>query len=314
MSDYLDDGAFFLREGSAKISEHMDRYTCIQSVLNVALGIERILKEILFRVNPLYILINPDFKNSAPLFYGEKIIDSEKSNKDMEKTPNGDVLTYSNSLLRACYFSKSTLDNKSLLFKISNYRDIIAHNKLSLINVDELKILLQRDLYRLVKSYSEEMGCSDSKFFGNANIKLADLSASLQEDVALSLAALFESHLSRWKQLKNRPGFINDKDKVTEEIMLTDNKKTCTCPACKNTAIIYGKNISEFNVVTHQLNHIGTRVSALKCQYCKLILTDYKYLDYLGLSKTFDTSDASDSADIDELEVSSDVPFASVVS
>jgi ribosomal protein S27E len=283
----VDDAALFLREAVHRIDAQMSKEASIQAAINLALGMERILKEILWRVNPLFILINPGFKNAMPLLYGEKVLPEEKTSSELAANPDGDVLTFRNSLLRACTCSKVTLANKGLLFHISSVRDVLAHNRLALIDFEKLKVMLQRDVYPLLKSYAGELDYSLGKFLVGQDIKLAELSAKLEPDVAQSLQRLLDSHKSRWNQLHKNAGYTEDKDAVTAEVLTSSYKVPMQCPACFNKAVVYGKPEFEYSALEQKEVLIGVRVGRLRCHYCKLDLSDYKYIDHLGLNGVF---------------------------
>lgn len=293
MSEFLEDGGLFLREATLRIAPDMSRDVCIQAAFNLSLGVERILKEVLWRVNPLYVLVNPAFKNSMPVLYESQILQSERKSAELASDPDGDVLTFRNSLVRASTCSRVTLDNKALLFQLAFYRDVIAHHRLSMIDDSKLRMLLQRDSYPLIHAYADELKCKLGSLLGGKDIKLAKLSAQLQDDVEKALALLMDGHGKTWKQLKVHPGFIAEKERITREILGSECKAKFKCPACGNIAVIYGRPEVEYNPTEKHEIAIGVRVTKLKCQFCKLELTDYKYIDHLGLSKVLAESVAS---------------------
>ena len=46
------------------------------ATLWLAIGLEKLLKGILYSINPLYILKNPEFKNSIQVFYSDKVFNN----------------------------------------------------------------------------------------------------------------------------------------------------------------------------------------------------------------------------------------------
>lgn len=285
MGEYLDDAALFLREASRLVERNMTKASAVQAVMNLGLGMERVLKEILWRINPTYILINPAFKNSMPLLYSERLIGKSTEIAD---EPDGDVLSFRNSLVRACACSKVAAENKSLLYAISHYRDIVAHNRLSLLELDKVQLLLKRDFYPLAKDFSGEIDCSSNRLFDGHEVKLAELAASLEEDLEKVVSRTLSSHLARWNSLRGTTGFISNKEDVTSEILGTPNKAPVQCPACGNVAVLYGAPVYEFNQFEHREVCVGVRVVKLKCQFCKLEISDYRLIDHMGLAKVFD--------------------------
>ena len=96
----------------------MTGFEIINLTMCFALAIERLLKGILFDVNPLYILMEPDFKNSCKVLYSRKLIPEKVDSNELAKNTNEDVITYRNSLIMAQHFSSTISNNKALLFHI----------------------------------------------------------------------------------------------------------------------------------------------------------------------------------------------------
>ena len=243
MNSYHTDSGLFFKEVSIKINAQMNRAQVVQQTMSFALGLKRTLKAILFDINPTYVLIEPSFKNSVNLFYKHKLISPVVGSKDILENPNGDVLTFKNSLLRALYFSATAKKYKNTLFKIADARDIIAHNNLSYLNINDLRLTLQRDFYPMLKSFSDELGIKPGHYFAGASLKISKISSELQDNLEDKIKLVLETHTGKWYHLKGSPGFIADKDSVTNEILGTDNKAKQECPACKNDAVLYLKPI-----------------------------------------------------------------------
>ncbi len=281
---YVKDSLTFFKIVSTGVKQNLSNTEIIGLTMNLALGIERLLKGILYSTNPLYILITPEFKNSLPIFYQSKIIKEATGTKEIADTPNEDVITYKNSLLRAQLISKVTYDNKGLLFTISNARDIIAHHELSKLDFTALKTLLLRDYYPLMKDYSKELGIKTQVIFEGKHIQLARLSSKLQDTIGKQIDLRFEAIRSTYKMLSSNPGYMADKDYLTKESYNKGNKFLVTCPCCNNSALIYAKPIFEYNQFEKAEIKIGYDIKKLKCFYCKLEIEDYKELDFLKIS------------------------------
>lgn len=283
MNNYHHDSGKFFKYVSIGIQKELDDFQVIQLTLNFALGVERLLKGILYDVNPTFILIEPGFRHSIQSLYSHKIIEESKSSGELAANPNNDVITYRNSLLRAQHISKACFDHKNLLFSISNARDIIVHHELKNLDITKLREILQRDFYPFLKSVSSDLGIKQGHYFDGSHIKLARLSSSLQTDLEKKIKLLLETHIGTWNVLKNRGGFIEDKNSVTEEILTTSHKEATDCPACNNKAVIYLNPIEEFNPFEKKSIIIGYEVKKLKCQYCKLEIKDSSILDHLEI-------------------------------
>jgi len=275
MNKYIKDSFFFLRTTSRSISKRMNDEKVIHATLNLALGLERILKGILFDINPLYILLNPEFKNSVQCFYSKSIIDK----KQLAKAVDEDVITYRKSLLRSQVFSKCCTDYTNVLFKISDARDIIVHHELNRLDIKSLREILIRDYYPMMKAFVDELKIPKNKIFDGVHIKLSTLSSSLQSDLESKISLMLETHREKWKMLKNNPGFIEKRQLVTSNVLRDINNEECFCPSCENPAVLYLSPIFEFSPVDGERYQIGSEVIKLKCQFCKLETDEPSVLD-----------------------------------
>jgi len=289
-NEFIKDGSFFLRKASELIASRdtLSRLDIVEGILFFSLGMERLLKGILYNLNPIYVLKSQDFKNSVSIFYGDNLLPNFKHNQEIAKSPNADVLTFKLSLLRAKSVSNVTESNTALLFALSNYRDIIAHNRLSLLEVDTAKILLLRDYYKLIRDYCGELDLPASSFMGSFEIKLGSMSSEHQESIEEKVAIRLESHSKRWEQLKKVDGFVDKMASRTKSRRESSYKsrdsysEIAECPACHNDALI---NIEvDFDFSDGQVTPVGAFVSSLKCLFCKLVIEDYDVMDYLDLN------------------------------
>lgn len=283
MNDYIHDSGLYFKDISKRINNNIADFEIINLTMNLAIGLEKFLKGLLFDINPTYILIEPVFKNSVQILYKEVLLKGKDISTDLTKNPNGDVITFRNSVLRTQCVSKTTYENKNILFMLSDARDIIAHCKLKHLDLAKYKQLLLRDFYPLLKAYSIETNIKRGHFFSGSHIRLVNISSKLQETLESEISLLLDAHLEKWKSLKGIAQFVEQKDKITYEISETPNKEIVICPACENESVLYLKPIYEFNPSNGEEILIGNEIKKLKCQYCKLEIVDSKKLDYLDI-------------------------------
>jgi hypothetical protein len=138
--EYLNDAKKLISMASSHIEQDMSYEQLMYAMTFFSFGIERLLKHLLIKVNPAFILKDGNFKNAAPSLYKDKFVSSEK-NSQITDTPDSDVITFRISLQRALLFSKSVNDNKQLLYSLANYRDILAHRPTS--EIDATKFMSQ---------------------------------------------------------------------------------------------------------------------------------------------------------------------------
>lgn len=284
-NNYIIDSGHFFKEISKRINKDITEFEVIQLTMNFAIGLEKFLKGLLSQINPTFILIKPDFRNSLQILYKDKILPEtiKESSNEIENKSDSDVITFRNSILRAQFISKVTYENKNILFNLSEARDIIAHCELKLLDIPKYKTMLLRDFYPLLMAYSKETNIKSGHFFSGSHIKLASISSKLQENLVAEVALLLDSHNGKWKTLSGNKGYIEDKTKITQEILNTPYKEDINCPACENTALLYIKPIyesfhsKEFEVLT------GFGINKLKCLFCKLEIKESKIIDFLNI-------------------------------
>ena len=288
-NEYQNDGIQFLRRASESVSEEMSVQEIVEATLFLALGIERILKGILFAINPIYIYKLSEFKNTAPILYPH-LMTSKVDNKEVSSSPDCDVLTFRQSLSRARVFSPTTAKHVSLLVSLSNYRDIIVHNVISALDIGKAQTLLMRDLYVLLNDYREELNVEPDEIFGSHQRKLVSISITHQDSVKDRLAIKLDFHRRQWEKFSaGNADFVSKMRKRSDYIKNKINDKYETyveeieCPACKNEALVTIE--VDFDYCEGQAIATGVFVSDLQCLYCQLKIDEYDEMDALDLNE-----------------------------
>ncbi len=287
-NEYFKDASTFLQKTASNIIEEAINIKAVESILFFALGMERILKGILYDLNPIYVYKNQDFKNTVSILYKDRLADNYGKNKEISNTPDADVLSFKLSLLRAKSISQTTEKYTSLLFSLSNFRDIIAHTTLSSLDLSKAKKMLLRDFFPLLKKYSDELNIPLSYFVGPHERKLVSISIENQEFVEEKLKLKIDSHQNRWEGVRNNLSFIEKmKIKTANAIQSSDIKRDSfyelmPCPACENDALLL-INI-DYDYSDGHAAQTGAFVSKLKCLFCHLIIEDYDEIDHLKLN------------------------------
>lgn len=285
-NEFLNDASFFLQRASKVIisKKEIEKGGVIEGILFFALGMERVLKAILFNLNPVYVYKSQEFKNSIYLLYKDHLLPNFQKNKEIARSPDADVLTFKLSLLRAKAISETTEKHTSLLFSLSSYRDIIVHNNLSFLNIDKARTLLLRDFYPLISDYCKELKLPLNFFTGPVKSELVSITSEHQESIGEKIRIKLESHLQRWKEHKKESGFLEKMQEKTISIYETSKTKDSLielieCPACNNDSLLYFELDFDYPDTTP----VGIFVSELRCLFCKLIIEDYEEIDYLKL-------------------------------
>lgn len=290
-NDYTKDASMIFQNISRKIADGQydnNNIEIIDGVLWFAIGVEKLLKGLLYNINPTYILEKPEYENSAIYLYSDKIL-----NKEGLKADNINVITFTKSLVRVSNFCETILHNKHAFMNLRDLRDTIAHKPIKQLNIDDLRLLLLRDFYPLLKSLSDSMNIGgDLYFFNNLNAKLAQISSSLETDIAKALKIRIDGILKDWNTKKKAPGQSELKFKQKTLSLLSDDYTyPCKCPCCKNYAVVYTKPIYEFNPIEKKLMVVSVETQKLICGYCGFDTNKYNELDYLKIQPEIEKKD-----------------------
>ncbi len=260
----------------------MSNQDIIQGVLNFAIGMERILKGILYNINPTYILVAPEFRNSLPILYDTRIINREKNNNVLNIKLNRDVITFRNSLLRSSSVSKSAQNNKNKLFSLSNLRDVIAHHEIEIMDINQARNILQRDFYFIILDFVDEFGLNKFNCFGEYENNINALAKKHQQDIKNIIRLKIEEHRLKWEKLDKASEIISRKHSITNELLESDYRHETSCPACNQPAILYTEADYVIDTDTAEKTIIGQFVRKIRCEFCGLIIDDAGELDELG--------------------------------
>lgn len=292
-SEYLTDSQRLIRMSSAHICENMSYEQIVHSMTFFSFGIERLLKHILFNVNPVFVLKNGDFKNAAPCLYKERFISTEK-NEQISVKPNHDVITFRTAMQRALLFSSAVQKNKQLLYALAQYRDTLAHRPTSEIDITKACRLIARDGVCLVEDICSELSVTPSDFFGEDLKRLDNLSKKIvtQENLTQTMESLFSEHMKIWDNRKINESFVSHADVITESKLSSSGHdysyENFTCPACTNEAIARIVADYEFDKVDQTAFVTGVFVDEIHCYYCDLHLDDYEELDFVDINSIFE--------------------------
>jgi len=196
--------------------------------------------------------------------------------------------------------SQVTLQHKGLLFALSGYRDVIAHCDLDLLDTNNTRLLLLRDVAPLLKEYAAELGVPMTHFVAGLELRLLALAAENQEDVERRVRMKLDGHARRWEQLRNVPGYSEKMGEKTSNITQVRHWDVLECPACHNEALaeidadyVYEKEIDE-------AIFMGVFVKQLRCLYCKLVIKDYREIDHLRLNELLNRKVVEDEPEPDD--------------
>ena len=285
MNEHLKDSLVFLKKYNTLISSEMDKEQVIEAILHLAIGIERILKAILWDINPVYVLKDLSFKNSAQILYKHKLISENLSNKEFKQNPNSYVLTFRTALFQAKEFSPITMKHFNALFALSNYRDTIAHRSLKELDIEKLKKFLLHDSLNIIKDYSHEFNIPLTEFIGDKIKTLEFLSKDYEGDLSEKIQRKIKFYSSEWERVKQDPTQAKRIEKLYEIHNDNTSFDHAECPACGNAAQFSAE--IDYDYSDGQVWAAGVYPTALKCPFCGFSVTDDEEMDFLKLHEIF---------------------------
>lgn len=284
---YLNDAKSHVGLAAPAIAEGATSDQRFQAVVLVAVGVERLLKHIIAKVNPALILKSQDF-DSVVLHCHREAITATDRISDLEKKASPDVITLKASIQRASIFSKGVKDNAQFIHTLADFRDIALHRSCGDLDIPKVDRLLCLDLYNVIRDISADLSLSTQDFLGEHSSRLEKLSEELiaQDNFQASMEALLERHRMIWEARSQNARTVSHADKVTTAYLTKRSETTeCPCPACGNSAVVtlepdYDYDYDPDDGTT--LGYIsGVYVTDIQCLYCSLRLDEYDQLKYV---------------------------------
>lgn len=284
MASYYEDARSFLSKCSALVKVQMLDTDILDATLFFAIGMERLLKALLSRLNPVFVYVDQSFKNTAPLLYKEHLAPSAHWNKEFAKQPDEKVIAYRLALLRAKEFSPAANRHYSTLLDLSDLRDIIVHRQLSEFDFDKAKSLLAAFL-PITRDFATECEVSLPELIGDLIHGLEFLTkqyAGTTEERVKKKLEYYRSQWDGWKDDQVQSGRIQQLHGIYDDPEAHDHAE---CPACGNVAEFSAE--LDYDYADGQLYPVGVYPTALRCPFCGFFTDDGEEMDYLGLQEVF---------------------------
>ena len=279
-NQYFADAKYFFKKSTPMITQNASKDEIIGAMLFFALGIERLLKSILWEINPIFVFTDQSFKNMAPALYSDKLLPSHKQNKEFSKKPNADVLTFKRSLLRAKEFSAATNKHLNVLFALSNYRDNIAHLPLEKIDFEKAKKLLIDHYISVGSDYSNELNIPIEELIGDQPPGLELLAKTSLSETERDIKQKLLSHHQYWKRISEDPSKSDKISKLNKKYeRMADQYGLVECPACGNTAEIFVE--PNYDYSDGEVWIVGIFPTSMYCEYCGLALETPEELNFI---------------------------------
>ena len=283
---YLRDAPIFLGHTATLLCSAETRETVPLALSSAAFGCERLVKAVLWELNPVYVLKDGAFSNSVPVLHAHTLRASARGSGEIKAQPDADVLTFRVALLRGRCVCEVTDRHAAALHFLSSARDIVAHCDLALLDPDKARRFLLRDFYCIVKDYADRFEQKADIWLAGRFYPMADLAAKHQDEPSASLAIKTSAAKKKWAELRGVKGYTEKmRSKTAQAVRQKTNSNrvfaTTACPACEQEAVLFVELDSDEGGGGNVL--LGAYPRTLQCLFCKLNLDDYNELRELKL-------------------------------
>ena len=286
IDQFKQDAQELISIAATHINDSMTSTQVIQATTFYAFGVERLLKHILWSINPVFVLKNGDFKNAAPCLYKSLFINADKHGETFSK-PDPEVISLRIAMQRALIFSKVVKENSQLLFSLANYRDILAHKALDEIEIEKAKMLLLRDGIKFIDGICNEFHLDINAFFGKSVSRITKISERIisQERFTEAMIARLAKHRTEWSSREHDSAFLREASGITASLIESD-AEDCSytpfkCPACNQQAVARIEPDYDYDPAEKSSYVTGIFVENVQCYFCGLRLESYQELNYV---------------------------------
>uniref|UniRef100_A0A7V3E8M4 Uncharacterized protein n=1 Tax=Ignavibacterium album TaxID=591197 RepID=A0A7V3E8M4_9BACT len=280
-NEFFFEATSFISKANDIKKPKMIDYDAILSFLLSAIGIEKILKGILYDINPIFVLKNPNFDVSSKAFYVNQFI----TQKNIPDLANYETISFSTAIQRAKLFSKTVSSNISLLKKIADTRNVIAHNISADVDRRFIRSFLLSEFKILINDFSKELKFRKDQFFTPLPWEIQKYSEEkeeLEKSIKEVMTAKIKEHKIIWEKRKSDKSFFEEKMKLTLKSEKIGESITISCPSCNNLSLLYYKPDVEYS--DRQFWVTGFYVTELECFFCDFNVWEYSEIDYLRLN------------------------------
>lgn len=249
--------------------DNMNLHEMLQPVLFFAIGVESLLKGILYDVNKLLVYESVSIFKAALHIYANNEADEKTKSLSLEK-----------SFECASYFSEKTKNNKTTISNLGKTRNTIVHGLVSDLEKSNLESILN-NFKRVISEYQNEIGCNliDNPL---SSEELQKIDRSLKDKIQEKL----NEHKKLWNKKQKDKEFLKDAryKTATNQKCSTNDITFIKCPACEQPALLYWTcDDYDFDYHGNQIFH--KFISSFYCFFCELQIQNSKEIDYLKFSE-----------------------------
>jgi hypothetical protein len=277
-----------------EVDQDNDEYT-VDSCLYFAFGAERMTKAVLWNVNPCFVYENNKFDNLILVLYGEHFVASPPKTKDH---PNSNTIGNAEALFRAKAFSKTVSQHYGKLTLLADYRNIIAHDRLSKLDTSAIRRFMRAYFYLIVTAFASEVGIDTAHSFGEIFDYLKGDSERLVM-VETTMDDTLRTHRELWATTSQDAFEVEVRERTTISLLNQHSVNEATrtqlfpCPACAQPAVLKIENDSPdgrifgryYEPGSNALGYIGLgyHIDHLWCCFCGFRVFSQVEMDYLEL-------------------------------
>jgi hypothetical protein len=290
LNQYHFDAANFIGRVAQLAKPRMDDDDALLCVLLLAIGVERLLKGMLYNINPVFVFNKMTFNNAFPLLAYE-LLSTLPTNMKLPELDRAEreTISLSQAITRCRYFSSTVKTHEALLRKLAETRDIIAHGETITVDRQFIRPLLIKEFRPLISQFTEELGFPEKTLYTPLPQMLClyedEPLPEPEKEVSEVVKEKIERHLAEWNKRKNDEEFEKRQSVQTKAVSSVGAKVLLACPACGNESILFYE--PDFDYSDGQAWLSGFYATKLECFFCGITISKYDEIDFLNLNQVF---------------------------
>ncbi|MFO0824976.1 MAG: hypothetical protein U0792_17955 [Gemmataceae bacterium] len=296
MNDYFTDATYWLRRAATTLAAN-ERDAAVDNihdaVIDFAFGIEKLLKGILWNVNPLFIFETPSFENACGVLYRDKLLDNAREKAEKEDRKNQfekNVIPFGASMKRAKVFSQVVATHMGMLTELAELRGLLAHRVVKEMDANETCGFLHRSFLPLAAAFSAELGVKFNEWqkADQEMLEKAHRDEMDRYNFNNRILALITKHKAIFAERQRDAIRMDQASRETHHALFVSRSTTlrnlpATCPVCNSKASLQ-VTLDEATPPEVELDGNGY-ITGLECKFCNFEIHDYEDMDYFAIQQ-----------------------------
>lgn len=257
-NDYFFEAAIFIGRTTKIVKPRMDDSSAIIALLLASIGIEKILKGILFDVDHSSIYIDESHRKT---------------------------ISFTGAIHKCKPLSTIVSQHLSQLLELAKIRNEIAHGVSKDINREFSRQFLLQRLTPLIDELCTERGLHKDTFFYDLPWRLSlyfDEKEIPYKSTEESLGEKMTRHRQIWELKIEDMRHVLDATEFTRKLSTEPLKKIIMCPACSNESVLSVN--ADYDYADGRAWLAGFYVEKLNCYFCNLFVNEAEEMDLLRLN------------------------------